>query len=319
MAGAQGKSPMAAAGQQQRAWGTPPPQGNMPNANQGNLQPRRMPNSGGLQRAAFQPNLNAAGNAMSRKGSVMDDPAVAQQMAQWKQQAAAPQAPAAPWDPSGVTKTMDGQRVGVDATGNTIMGQGGPMLANAQGRGSGQVLGPNGTPVPPSGPPPSQFQQIMDRQFGQGNPFGQMSWYGDNPLQTAQNAAQQALDKNLAGIRARYGAAGTGNSARAGIAEGTALGEMATGLGDVLSQRGLSARSDDLGRLASMFSNAGQQDLMAKELALKGTQGLANLGTGYTGIGAQEQGIPNMEGLLSWLATFSNTRGGGRGGMTGGK
>lgn len=318
MAGAQGKvrQPWQAQG------------GNMPNANQGNLAPTKQPNAGGLQRpgapGAPTPggmqgamtsgiNFTATGAPMSRKGAVMSDPAVAQQMAQWKQQAAAPQAPKAPWDPSGVTKTMDGQRVGLDATGNTVMGPNGPLLANAQGRATTTPLG--GAPAPG----PSQFQQILDTQYGQGNPFGPMSWYGDNPLQTAQAAAQQALDKNLAGIRARYGAAGTGNSARAGIAEGTALGEMATGLGDVLAQRGLAARSDDLGRLAQMFGTAGQQDLMAKELALRGTQGLSNLGTGYTGIGAQEQGIPNMEGLLSWLATFSNTTGRGRGGMTGGK
>lgn len=180
------------------------------------------------------------------------------------------------------------------------------------------TAGPKGggtTPAPPAAPPDSrsEFQQAVDAIGGRGNPFGPQQWYGGNPLETAQAMATRQRDQGLAELRARYGANGLGNSSRLALAEGQAMADSATGLGDVLAARGQAARSDDLGRLANMFLGAGQQDLAAKQLALNANQQQANMGTGMTGIGAGEQGIPNAQELLNFLINFSQQVGSGRG------
>ncbi len=119
----------------------------------------------------------------------------------------------------------------------------------------------------------------------------------------------RAYDRNIAGIHERYAGGGTANSARQGIAEGTALGEFGAGLGDVLASRGQAARASDADRGLQALLGAGQQDLGARQLALQANQQLGGYGTGLTGIGAQETDIPNLAGLLSLLGTFSRTTG----------
>jgi hypothetical protein len=147
------------------------------------------------------------------------------------------------------------------------------------------------------------------------------SWYGGNPLETAQTMAQRAFTKNLGDIRQRFAGAGTTGSARQAIAEGTALGEFGAGLGDVLASRGQAARDSDAGRALNAMLGAGQQDLAGRQLALQANQQLGQYGTGVTGIGAQEQGIPNLGGILNLLGNFSATkgRGGGAQSSSGGK
>src|SRR5262245_29830215 len=111
------------------------------------------------------------------------------------------------------------------------MGQQGNPQGNTGGAGAGQKPGGGNRGM---------------GAMGGGAPFGLQSWYGGNPLQTASDLASRNLQKNLAGIRSRYGAGGLGRSDREAMAEGTAAGEAATGLGDVLAQRGLQARESDV-------------------------------------------------------------------------
>ncbi len=179
---------------------------------------------------------------------------------------------------------------------------GNPAMANANQKASTAKGGAN-SPVPPT------YQDGLNAQFGQNNPFGQRQWYGDNPLETAQAVAQRNFDKNLADIRSRFAASGTGNSARQAIAEGTALGEFGTGLGDVLAQRGEGAFQNDATRgLQALMGAAGNQN-QRDALALQLNQQLGGLGTGLTGVGAQEQGIPNLGEILGILTAFQSISG----------
>lgn len=216
-----------------------------------------------------------------------------------------PQAPAGgAFNPANVTHTINGQRVALNpATGNVLMPGGSPALADATGQPTGATLQPTGAPPPPT------YQQGLDAQFGQNNPFGQRDWYGDNPLETAQAVAQRAFDKNLANIRSRYAASGTGNSARQAIAEGTALGEFGTGLGDVLAQRGEGAYQNDATRGLQALLGAASNDNQRTQLALQQNQQLGGFGTGLTGVGAQEQGIPNLGEILGILTAFQSISG----------
>jgi hypothetical protein len=227
---------------------------------------------------------------------------------------------------------------------------------------------------------PGGFQNAMNAQFGSNNPFSPNAsyntmgqnylqaggnqasqaggslgnvantsmnnqWYGDSPIATAQAAAQQQLDKNLSGLRSRYGAAGGGNSARAGIAEGTAVGEMGTQLGAQLAQLGVGARQGDIQNATNAYSQQGQLGLgvgglgaqsgnlynnqqntalnallgagqlgnqnTANQLTAAGQMG--NMGNNLTGIGAGEQAPANQNAIMSLLGMFSggNTTGSG--------
>jgi len=142
-----------------------------------------------------------------------------------------------------------------------------------------------------------------------------MGWYGQNPIETARAAGQRALDENLAQTRARYAGSGFGNSAREALAEGQAQGDFATKFGDIAAERGLGARESDLNRLATMFATAGEQQLQGKQQELTANQQLANLGTGLTAIGSQEQGIPNFSDAAALIANFGNVQGRNRGAM----
>lgn len=118
-------------------------------------------------------------------------------------------------------------------------------------------------------------------------PFQMQSWYGGNPLVTAQNLANQNLQTQLGGIRAQFGGMGLGNSSRNALAQGTAAAQSATGLGDVLAQRGLGAYQSDADR------------------TIAANQQLANLGTGLTGIGSSEQSPPLASILMNLLSGLS--------------
>ncbi len=160
---------------------------------------------------------------------------------------------------------------------------------------------PGGAPGA-AAPVPMDFAGFMDTQYGAGNPFGMQDWYGGNPLETASAKANLELEKNLAGIRSRFGAMGMGNSSRAAIAEGTAAGESATGLGDVLAARGIGARADDAGRSL-------QAVLGAQDMNLRAQQQLMQAGAGLTGIGQEEQQIPNLGSILALLSALQTSQG----------
>lgn len=176
--------------------------------------------------------------------------------------------------------------------------------------GAAQNVKPGGAPGS-TGPlgQPANYQGALNAQFGAGNPFGQRDWYGGNPLETAQAAAQRAFDENLANIRARFAGMGTPGSARQAIAEGTALGEFGTGLGDVLAQRGEGAYQNDATRGLQALLGAGNLQNVNNSLALQANQQLGGLGTGLTGLGASEQGIPNLGELLALLGAFQSIAG----------
>src|SRR5215510_17321 len=149
-------------------------------------------------------------------------------------------------------------------------------------------------------------QDILNKQYGSNaaQTF-QQDWYGGNPLTTASAAANRLLGQNLADVRARYAGSGFGNSAREALAEGTAVGDVATNLGANLAQLGTQVRGEDLNRLANMFQTAGEQDIQQKQIGADLNQQLANLGTGITGIGASEQQIPGAELITTLLTNMS--------------
>lgn len=206
--------------------------------------------------------------------------------------------------------------------------------------------------TPEAPPAPPTFTEALSNTFGQGNPFtgqaaelgaiaGQLGAPGaqfapstlfGNPLETAQARAQNLLEQNLAQTQAGFGAAGLGNSSRAALTRGAAIGEAATNLGDILAQRGLQQRQTDLDRLLSASTQQGgfqQQDVSrqlqamlgggqleqgqqalnqaAQQLALGGLGQLGQQGAGLTGIAAQEQQVPGLGGVLSMLGQFGQS------------
>jgi len=170
--------------------------------------------------------------------------------------------------------------------------------------------GAGSTPPAAAAPAPPTFGNFLDTEFGAGNPFGMQSWYGDNPLQTAKDAANQNLGTNLAGIRANYGQQGLGSSSREALAEGTATAQTNTQLGSQLAQLGQQAHGQD----ASTALNA---TLGAGALNNQATAQLANQGAGITGIGTGEQNIPGIGSLLSLISAFQTTIGSGTQGQSG--
>lgn len=193
-----------------------------------------------------------------------------------------------------------------------MMGQAGPQAqaqlkqALQQQGGGGQ----NGAGKPPQGGNAGPtYQDAMDAQFGADNPMGMRNWYGDNPLETAQAVAQRVLGQNLAGIRARYGAGGLGNSDRAALAEGDAMAQMATNLGDILAQRGEGAYQADAARGLQALLGAGNLQNANDALALQLNQQLGGFGTGLTGIGGQETQIPNLGPIIGFLASMASSFG----------
>lgn len=206
--------------------------------------------------------------------------------------------------------------------------------------------------APGVGPP--TFSEALAGAFGAGNPFGvgaanlgqtagQLGAAGSpfqplglfgNPLETAEARAQHLLGQNLANIGAGFGGAGLGSSSRAALAKGAAIGEAATGLGDILAARGLQTRGEDLTRLLSAAGTAealgqqergralqailgggqleqGQQALNQQAIAqaLGSLGNLANLGGLLSGIGAQEQMAPGVQQILQALGLFGRTAG----------
>ncbi len=193
--------------------------------------------------------------------------------------------------------------------------------APAQGAGGtkGQAVNNATAPPPPGAPPPTTpaaapgapaapptVQDVLKAQYGSNAPETfQQDWYGGNPLTTALDAARRSTGEALSGVRARYAGSGFGNSAREALAEGQAIGDVNTNLGAQLAQFGSQERGSDMDRLANMFATAGQQDIQQKQIGADLNQQLANLGTGITGIGANEQQIPNAELITTLLTNMS--------------
>lgn len=166
-------------------------------------------------------------------------------------------------------------------------------------------------PVTPAAPAGPTFADALGAQFGADNPFGVRELGGENPLETAKAAAQRMLESNIANTRARFGGMGTANSDRAALAEGQAIGDMSTFLGDRLANIGEQAFQNDANRALSAILGAGQNDLARSQLALGLNQQLGGFGTGLTGVGAQETQIPNLGEIIGYLAAFSGAGGGG--------
>jgi len=209
-------------------------------------------------------------------------------------------------------------------------GQPGATGAPAQGAGGGKPNAPAAQPTPAPTPPPADtggaggagggggggaaaapttFEDAFNAQYGQGamGQFGPPAWTGPNPIETARAAAQRGLQEDLAGVRGRYAGSGFGNSAREALAEGQATGDFATKFGDIAAQRGMEQQTTGLDRLANMFGTAGAQQLQGQQIGLEANQALANLGTGLTGIGAQEQGLPNQSDFITLLTNMGIT------------
>jgi len=121
--------------------------------------------------------------------------------------------------------------------------------------------------------------------------------------------ADRQVAEQLAGVRARYAGSGFGNSAREALSEGQAVADVGTKLGDVLAERGIGARAQDLSTALQAFLGAGQQNLLAQQNQLQATNQLGNLGNVIGQIGAMEQSIPNANLLATILGLY--TRGSG--------
>jgi hypothetical protein len=184
--------------------------------------------------------------------------------------------------------------------------------------GAGKGAAPPAAPTAPGGPtvtppqegaPPS-FLDAFNTALGGGasETLGPMAWTGPNPIETARAAAQRGLDENLANVRARYAGSGFGSSGREALAEGQAVGDFATQFGDIAAARGLQERQTGLDRLAQMFSTAGAQDIQGRALGLQADQALANIGTGLTAVGAQEQEIPNLPNAIALLTNMAQQK-----------
>jgi len=173
--------------------------------------------------------------------------------------------------------------------------------AQAQGTGQQPKSGGGASPAPAPAPP-QNFQGFLNTQFGQGNPFGMQSWYGDNPIATAQAAANQNLGTNLAGIRSQYGQEGLGTSSREALAEGTATAQTNTQLGAQLAQLGQQAHAQDAATALNATLGAGNLNLQQQQM-------LAQQGAGLTGIGQGEQNLPGLGAILSLLSAFQSTTG----------
>jgi len=210
---------------------------------------------------------------------------------------------------------------------STLLGQPPPAAAPAPPQGSG-ATGANkpsgGQPAAPAAPAPAPaapapapapapaaptFSGALTSQYGQGQPFDLQSWYGDNPLQTAKDAANQNLSKNLADIRNTYAGGGLGTSAQEALAEGTATAQMNTQLGQYLSQLGQTARSDDATRALQAFLGASQQQLQGQQNQIAANQGLGQLGQILTQLGGMEQGIPNANLIANILGLYTGQSG----------
>jgi hypothetical protein len=195
-----------------------------------------------------------------------------------------------------------------------------PPGAPATGASGGKPTPP--APTPDAGPAPTppanpSFLDAFNTALGGGasNLLGPPAWTGPNPIETARAAAQRGLDENLANVRARYAGSGMGSSGREALAEGQAVGDFATQFGDVAAQRGMQQQTTGLDRLAQMFSTAGAQDIQGRALGLQADQAMANLGTGLTAIGAQEQDIPNLSNAIALLTNMSRQTNMSRGAM----
>lgn len=194
--------------------------------------------------------------------------------------------------------------------------QGSGQTGASKPSGGGQTAAPAPAPTPAAPPaaptPPATWQGALDTTFGQGQPFGLQSWYGGNPITTAQQAATQNLGTNLADIRNRYAGMGTANSAQEALAEGTAAAQMNTQLGANLAQQGIGARAGDLSTALQAILGAGQQQLQGQQNQIQAQQGLGQLGQILTQLGATEQGIPNAQLIATILGLY--TQQGGTGG-----
>jgi len=135
------------------------------------------------------------------------------------------------------------------------------------------------------------------------------SWYGDNPLETANAAANQNLGVNLADIRNRFAGMGTANSAQEALAEGAATAQSNIGIAQYLSQLGQEAHNQDATRGLNALLGAGQQQIQGQQNQIQATQGEGQLGQLLTGLGSMEQGIPNANLIANILGLFSQQSG----------
>jgi len=148
--------------------------------------------------------------------------------------------------------------------------------------------GPTPTPTTPTPAPPLTWQQIMEQQFGTGNPYGQITHSSFDDLATAlQGRSDYGLQKNLGEIRSRYGGQGMGISSREALAEGAATGEAQSAMDAVLAQLGSQNRQSELDRsLAAMglgvSATGGQQDRTMQFIKMLLDSG-GNLETGARG------------------------------------
>jgi hypothetical protein len=196
-----------------------------------------------------------------------------------------------------------------------------PNGAPPSGASGGKGAAPPAAGPAPEQPPDPSFLNAFNTALGSGasETLGPPAWTGPDPIQTARAAAQRGLDENLANVRARYAGSGFGNSARESLAEGQAVGDFATQFGDVAAQRGMQQQTTGLDRLAQMFSTAGAQDIQGRALGLQADQAMANLGTGLTAIGAQEQEIPNLSNIIATLTNLGRQGNISKGSMRPGK
>jgi hypothetical protein len=169
------------------------------------------------------------------------------------------------------------------------------------------------TPPPPAPTTPPNFSDIMNSQFGVGNPFDaskpDAAWgaYAD----ALRDRSNYNLQKNLGGIRERSAASGLGHDARGALAEGAATGEAQSALDATLAGAGL----QDLEQLRSLdmqgILGAGQLNLGQEQMSLSALNQLSNQGAGL--LGSEESDRSHQDQIMQMiqqiLANFSTQTG----------
>lgn len=196
---------------------------------------------------------------------------------------------------------------GVTTTGGP--GGSGPGGFTTPGGGQGSIPLPPTTPATggeQNGTP--SFQDIINQQFGQGNPFGTTP-AGPDPIAAARAQADAWAGSQLANLRERF--AGTGlqsTSARSALEQGRTAGAAESGLGTNLAQLGVAQRGDDLNRMMQGMLGSGQLSLGQQQLPIQAIQALMGGGQTIAGLQESESLPPLLQMLMPFLTNFAPQR-----------
>lgn len=182
-----------------------------------------------------------------------------------------------------------------------------PPPATAGGPGA-TAPPPVATGTPPTPAPPT-FQDIMNNQFGAGNPFGDITHSSFDELAKAlQGQSDYGLKQNLGDIRSRYGNSGAGISSREALAEGAATGKAQSDLNATLAQTANQNRQAELDRALQAIGLGANTTLGEQNNANQFLSALTNAGLDLSKIAGGD--LPKLIDLILPIITnFGTTTG----------